>query len=147
MLAFYRARNFAPIWIVSGKAAPRAGQAAAFLQGVAADGLDPADYPTPGFGNADPAKLAADELALTNSVVTFARHASIGRVAFTRVSGAVYYDQKAPNRGRRARPSSPTAPTSAPRSTRSIRRRRNTRRSRRSSPRSATARAPSSRPS
>jgi murein L,D-transpeptidase YcbB/YkuD len=49
----------------------------------------------PGF--TDPAKLAADELALTNSVITFARHASIGRVAFTRVSGAVYYDQKAPN--------------------------------------------------
>ena len=34
---------------------------------------------------------------MTNSVVTFARHASIGRVAFSRVSGAVYYDQKAPN--------------------------------------------------
>jgi murein L,D-transpeptidase YcbB/YkuD len=33
---------------------------------------------------------------MTNSVVTFARHASIGRVAFTRVSAAVYYDQKAP---------------------------------------------------
>ena len=42
-------------------------------------------------------KLAADELALTNSVLTFARHASIGRVAFTRVSGAVYFDQKAPD--------------------------------------------------
>jgi murein L,D-transpeptidase YcbB/YkuD len=33
---------------------------------------------------------------LTNSVLIFARHASIGRVAFTRVSGAVYFDQKAP---------------------------------------------------
>ena len=97
VLAFYRARNFAPIWVASGKPAPRAEQASAFLQGVAADGLDPADYPAPGFGNADPAKLAADELAMTNSAVTFARHASIGRVAFTRVSGAVYYDQKAPN--------------------------------------------------
>jgi murein L,D-transpeptidase YcbB/YkuD len=97
VLAFYKARNFAPLWIASDKTAPRAEQAAAFLQGVAADGLDPADYPAPGFGNIDPAKLAADELALTSSVVTFARHASIGRVAFTRVSGAVYYDQKAPN--------------------------------------------------
>jgi murein L,D-transpeptidase YcbB/YkuD len=97
VLAFYRARNFAPIWVASGKAAPRAAQASAFLKGVAADGLDPADYPTPGFANADPAKLAADEMALTNSAVTFARHASIGRVAFSRVSGAVYYDQKAPN--------------------------------------------------
>jgi murein L,D-transpeptidase YcbB/YkuD len=95
ILAFYKARNFAPIWIASGKPAPRADQAKGFLKGVAADGLDPADYATPGF--TDPAKLATDELALTNSVITFARHASIGRVAFTRVSGAVYYDQKAPN--------------------------------------------------
>ena len=97
VLAFYRARNFAPIWTASGKPAPRAGEARVFLLNVAADGLDPGDYPTPSFGNADPAQLAADELALTNSVVSFARHASIGRVAFTRVSGAVYYDQKAPN--------------------------------------------------
>src|SRR5215203_4552495 len=97
VLAFYRARNFAPIWVASGKPVPRAEQASTFLKGVAADGLDPADYPAPGFANADPARLAADEMALTNSVVSFARHASIGRVAFTRVSGAVYYDQKAPN--------------------------------------------------
>jgi murein L,D-transpeptidase YcbB/YkuD len=97
VLAFYRARNFAPIWVGSGKPAPRVEQATAFLKGVAADGLDPADYPAPGFADADPAKLAADEMAMTNSVVSFARHASIGRVAFTRVSGAVYYDQKAPN--------------------------------------------------
>ena len=97
VLAFYRARSFAPIWTASGKPASRAGEARVFLLNVAADGLNPGDYPTPSFGNAVPAQLAADELALTNSVVTFARHASIGRVAFTRVSGAVYYDQKAPN--------------------------------------------------
>ena len=94
VLAFYKARDFAPIWIAGGKAAPRAEQAKAFLKGVGADGLDPADYPTPAF--ADPGKFAADELALTQSVITFARHASIGRVAFSRVSGAVYFDQKAP---------------------------------------------------
>jgi murein L,D-transpeptidase YcbB/YkuD len=97
VLAFYRGRNFTPLWIASGKPAPRVESASAFLQRVAADGLDPADYPTPAFANADPARLAADELTLTNSTVSFARHASIGRVAFTRVSGAVYYDQKAPN--------------------------------------------------
>ena len=95
VLAFYQTRNFAPIWIADGKPAPRAGQAKAFLKGVAAEGLDPVDYATPDF--TEPAKLAADELALTHSVITFARHASMGRVAFTRVSGAVYYDQKAPN--------------------------------------------------
>jgi murein L,D-transpeptidase YcbB/YkuD len=94
VLAFYRDRNFAPIWSEGGKMAPRAEQAVKFLKGVAADGLDPADYPVPGF--ADPNTLAADELTLSNSVITFARHASIGRVAFSRVSGAVYFDQKAP---------------------------------------------------
>src|SRR5262249_3092138 len=46
-------------------------------------------------GNTDPAKAAASELSLTNSVLHYARHAAIGRVAFSRVSGSVYYDQKA----------------------------------------------------
>ena len=97
VLAFYRDRNFAPLWAADGKVQPKAQQAAGFLAKVAADGLDPADYPAPKFDNADPAKLAADELTMTNSVLTFARHASIGRVAFTRVSGAIYFDQKAPD--------------------------------------------------
>jgi murein L,D-transpeptidase YcbB/YkuD len=96
VLAFYQGRNFAPLWIVSGKPAPRTEQVKAFLQGVSAEGLNPADYPTPSFSETDPQKLAANELALTNAVLTFARHASLGRVAFTRVSGAVYFDQKAP---------------------------------------------------
>jgi L,D-transpeptidase YcbB len=97
VLAFYRSRNFAPIWAGDGTTQPRAEQAAGYLAKVAADGLDPADYPAPKFDGVDPAKLAANELAMTNSVLTFARHASIGRVAFTRASGAVYYDQKAPD--------------------------------------------------
>ena len=97
VLAFYRGRNFAPLWAGDGKAQPQAAQAAGYLAKVAADGLDPADYPAPKFDGADPAKLAASELSMTNAVLTFARHASIGRVAFTRASGAVYYDQKAPD--------------------------------------------------
>jgi murein L,D-transpeptidase YcbB/YkuD len=97
VLAFYSNRNFAPIWTAGGKLRPQASQATDFLAKVGADGLDPADYPVPKFDNADPAKLAADELTMTNAVLTFARHASIGRVAFTRVSGAVYFDQKAPD--------------------------------------------------
>jgi L,D-transpeptidase YcbB len=97
VLAFYRNRNFSPLWTADGKAQARAEQATDFLAKVGADGLDPSDYPTPKFDNADPARLAADELAMTNAVLTFARHASIGRVAFTRVSGAVHFDQKAPD--------------------------------------------------
>ena len=93
--AFYRNRGFAPLWVSAGKTLPRAQQAMEFLQGVAADGLDPEDYPTPQF--ADPARLAADELVLTNSLFTFVRHASTGRLAFTRVSGAIYFDLRAPD--------------------------------------------------
>jgi murein L,D-transpeptidase YcbB/YkuD len=97
ILAFYRDRNFAPLWLADAKPASRTTQAEDFLRNVAVDGLDPADYATPRFDNTDPAKLAASELTLTNSVVTFSRHAGIGRVAFSRVSGAVYFDQKAPD--------------------------------------------------
>jgi len=93
--AFYKARNYAPLWVADGKETPRAQQAADFLGKVAADGLNPEDYPVPQFGNTDPAKAAASELALTHSILNYARHASLGRVAFSRVSGAVYYDQKA----------------------------------------------------
>ena len=95
--AFYRNRDFAPLWVSDAKPLPRVQQAADFLRGVAADGLDPADYPIPRFADTDPARLAADELAMTNSVMTFVRHASTGRVAFTRASASVYFDLKAPD--------------------------------------------------
>ena len=94
--AFYRDRGFAPLWVGNNAALPRTKDAIAFLRGVGADGLDPDDYPTPGFADSSPDKLAADELKLTNSVLTFARHASTGRVAFSRVSGSVYFDLKSP---------------------------------------------------
>ena len=68
-----------------------------FLHGVAADGLDPRDYPTPTFADLDPTRLAADELTLTNSIATFVRHASTGRIAFGRVSGSIYFDLKSPD--------------------------------------------------
>ncbi len=93
--AFYKARDFAPLWIADGKETPRARQAADFLGKVAADGFNPEDYPVPQFVGNDPAKLAANELAMTHTVISYARHASLGRVAFSRVSGAVWFDQKA----------------------------------------------------
>ena len=93
--AFYRDRGFAPLWIADGKPSDRAKTASAFLRGVGADGLDPADYPVPGFsGDAD--KLAQDEIALTQSVLAFARHARTGRISFSRVSGAIFYELEFP---------------------------------------------------
>jgi L,D-transpeptidase YcbB len=95
--AFYRGRDFAPLWVNAAGALPSTRKALDFLHGVAADGLDPKDYPTPTFADHDSARLAADELTLTNSVITFVRHASTGRVAFSRVSSSIYFDLKSPD--------------------------------------------------
>jgi L,D-transpeptidase YcbB len=95
--AFYRARDFAPLWVNAGGSLPATRQVIDFLHGVVADGLDPKDYPTPTFADHSAERLAADELALTNSVATFVRHASTGRVAFSRVSGSISFDVKSPD--------------------------------------------------
>jgi murein L,D-transpeptidase YcbB/YkuD len=93
--AFYNGRGFAPLWTSDGVPTARAKEVIAFLRGVGAEGLEPTDYPTPAFAN--PETLAEDELKLTNSIITFARHSSTGRVNFTRVSGAIQYNLQAPD--------------------------------------------------
>jgi L,D-transpeptidase YcbB len=96
--AFYAGRNYAPLWFTDGKANARAQAATAFLGQVSADGLDPSDYPIPDFASlADPVALADAEITLTTSVVTYARHAQIGRVHWSRVSGDIFYDRAAPD--------------------------------------------------
>jgi murein L,D-transpeptidase YcbB/YkuD len=95
--AFYRDRDFAPLWIAKGTLLPRAKQAIEFLHGVAADGLEPDDYPTPSFANTSPEALAANEIELSKSVVIFVRHAQTGRVNFTRVSNSIQFDLEYPD--------------------------------------------------
>src|SRR5215469_12111045 len=98
--AFYAGRNYAPLWITEGKANARANAVIAYLGGVAADGLDPTDYPVPNFASlADPAAFAEAEIRLTTSVIAYAHHAQIGRVHWSRVSGDIFYDQNAPDPG------------------------------------------------
>jgi murein L,D-transpeptidase YcbB/YkuD len=94
--AFYSGRSFAPLWISDGAANVRAKAAIDYLGHVDADGLEPADYPVPDFKSADPGTLAEAELRLTASVISYAHHASIGRVAWSRVSADIYYEQKPP---------------------------------------------------
>ncbi len=90
--AFYAARNFAPLWAENGIATPRAKAATAFIARVDADGLDPADYPLPEFeAGSGPATLADAELKFSTVLLTYARHASMGRVHWSRVSADVYY--------------------------------------------------------
>ena len=94
--AFYANRNYAPLWIADGKAAPRATAAIDYLRHVEADGLDPADYPVPNFAAlSTPADLAEAEIKLTASVVTYAHHASVGRVHWSRVSPDIEYSTPA----------------------------------------------------
>src|SRR5262249_50015517 len=97
--AFYAARNYAPIWLEDGVENARGKAAAVYLAGVSADGLDPGDYPVPSFANADAGALAEAELKLTSAVLTYARHAQIGRVHYSRVSADIYYDLVAPEPG------------------------------------------------
>ena len=94
--AFYSARNYAPLWVTDGKLNARAKAAIAYLGQVWADGLDPVDYPVPNFASLiDPAALAEAEIRLTTSVITYARHAQIGRVHWSRVSGDIFYERSA----------------------------------------------------
>ncbi len=95
--AFYAARQYAPLWTDKGIATDKASAAIAYLAGVEAEGLTPADYPTRPFkSGADALALAEAEVMLTDSVITFARHAQIGRVHFSRVAGDIFYTQVTP---------------------------------------------------
>ena len=95
--SFYSARGYAPLWITNGAANARAKAAIARLNSADEDGMDPADYPTPAIkANAEPAALADAELRLTLSALTFARHATLGRVHYSRISADITYNQVAP---------------------------------------------------
>ena len=95
--AYYSSHNYAPIWISNNAGNDRAKAAIAYLGLADAVGLDPNDYPTPDFKPATTADaLAEAELKLTASALTFARHAQIGRIHFTRVAADIQYDQVAP---------------------------------------------------
>lgn len=90
--AFYAARNFAPLWIDNGAASARAKAVIARLQQADTDGLDPSDYPAPDFAAAStPDALAEAEIKLSSTVLTYARHAQIGRVHYSRISADIDY--------------------------------------------------------
>jgi murein L,D-transpeptidase YcbB/YkuD len=93
---FYKARNYAPLWIENGALSTRAKSAAAYLKGVDADGLDPRDYPAPDLKAATPEDLAQAELRYTGEILEFARHAQTGRVHFSRISGDIGFDLQTP---------------------------------------------------
>ncbi len=94
--SFYQARNYQPIWTGSPDALKRAEGAIAFLRNVKGEGLEPRDYPTPDLsGNLSEEQAAKAELQLTGSILRYARHASSGRVSYTRVSASILYPEHA----------------------------------------------------
>jgi murein L,D-transpeptidase YcbB/YkuD len=95
--AFYSSRDYEPIWTSPNGATERAKQAINHLRHADSDAMDPADYPAPSIAaDAAPATLAEAELRLTQSVLEYARHAQMGRVHYSRVSGDIFYEQTAP---------------------------------------------------
>jgi len=94
--AFYQTRNYQPIWTGSPEALKRAEGAIAFLRNIKREGLEPRDYPTPDLsGNLSEEQAAKAELQLTGSILRYARHASSGRVSYTRVSASILYPDHA----------------------------------------------------
>ena len=77
--AYYQAHSYAPVWIDDGRQNKRAKAAIAYLGGVDADGLDPADYIVPSFAG-DEAALAEAELKMTAAVLQYARFYKIKHV-------------------------------------------------------------------
>ncbi len=95
--AFYKARDYAPIWVSNGAESARAKSAIAYLGKADEVGLDPRDYPAPDFTAAITADaLAEAELKLTAAALNFARHAQIGRIHFTRVASDIQFTLDAP---------------------------------------------------
>jgi len=95
--AFYKARDYKPLWVSDGAADERAKAAIAYLAQVDSVGLDPSDYPTPDFKSAVTANaLAEDELKLTAAVLTYARQAQTGRIHFSRVGADIEFKLVAP---------------------------------------------------
>jgi L,D-transpeptidase YcbB len=96
--AFYRDRNYAPLWLTDGALNAHGKAAIGYLAHVDRDGLDPTDYPVPDFKSAgDPDAQADAELKLTAAVMTYARHALYGRIAWSRVSADIFYDSPKPD--------------------------------------------------
>jgi murein L,D-transpeptidase YcbB/YkuD len=90
--SFYASRDYAPLWVSDGAMSPRAKAAAAYLAKVDADGLDPSDYVLPEVkAGSDAGMLADTELKIAATLLTYARHASNGRVHYSRVSADIYY--------------------------------------------------------
>jgi murein L,D-transpeptidase YcbB/YkuD len=95
---YYASHGYAPIWIRDGQLTANAKSVIARLKNAEADALDPDDYPVPDFASMNGSDALADaDIKLTASVMTYARHLAVGRIAPTRVSAEVDYGNHTPD--------------------------------------------------
>lgn len=103
IVAFYRERKFAPIWVSDQGVSPRARDLLGKLSDAGKEGLKAEDYLPPelsGFSDGldafptDRERLARLELGLTAMALRYAMHASGGRIIPNRLSG--YHDLAPP---------------------------------------------------
>ena len=103
IVAFYSERDFAPVWASTSGGGPRATDVLAKLSEAAAYGLEPADYLPLELGSfsddlgalaGDRERLARFDLALTAAALSYAMHASGGRIVPSRLSA--YHDLNPP---------------------------------------------------
>ena len=95
--AFYSGRNYAPLWITDGKASDQAKAADQLSASCRCRWSRSRRLCGAGFRRAQrSAELADAEIKLSMAVITYAHHASVGRVHWSRVSADISYDQKPP---------------------------------------------------
>ncbi len=94
--AFYKERDYAPLFVENGKRSEAGTKAIAYLQRVDEHGLEPGDYQIPSFKEGDLDALAEAELRLAGELLQYARHASMGRVHYTRVHNDIGFEREAP---------------------------------------------------
>jgi L,D-transpeptidase YcbB len=103
IIAFYRERDFAPLWVSHSGQSPRADDLLAELAEADAHGLAPEDYLPAQLGRfsddlghlgGDIDRLTRLELALTAAALRYAMHASGGRIVPDRLSA--YHDLAPP---------------------------------------------------
>lgn len=90
LVAFYAARNNAPLWLDGERWTAAANAVIATIEAAAEDGLDPADYPLPVINvlpkNERLAALADADIRLSLAAVAYARDARGGRIEPPRLS-------------------------------------------------------------
>lgn len=89
--AFYRSRDFAPLWFSEGRPNEEVAPVIARLEKAQEDGLDLSRFPIPALEAKTPRDLAAADLALSDAVVAYGRQATGSRVnpsAISRLIGA-----------------------------------------------------------